>query len=323
VADAIYIPNYTNHIKYQAMRLDKLITTLHPEISRTQAKRLIEAGRVMFNKSVLTDVSANIPENASLEIDIPLPTPSEIHAEEIALEILFEDENMLLINKPAGMATHPGPGNYSGTLVHALLHHCKGQLSGIGGVERPGIVHRLDKETSGLMVAAKNDSAHQNLSMQLAERTLKRVYTAIVYGSLPKQSGIIEGNIARSRVNRKKMAVVEDAGKHAVTHYKVLESFQRGKFSLVECRLETGRTHQIRVHLSNAGCPLVGDKVYGNKAKSFLKGIDNIVANTAWSFPRQALHASAIGFIHPVTKEKLEFTCELAQDISALLKLLK
>jgi len=244
-------------------------------------------------------------------IDIPAPAPAEPEAQDIPLVIVFEDEELLVIDKPPGLVVHPGAGNPDKTLVNALLAHCAGSLSGIGGVRRPGIVHRLDKDTSGLMVAAKTDRAHAALAAQLQDRTLKRTYQAVVWGRPNPAAGTIEGNIGRAARDRKRMALVPHGGKPAVTHYRTLRAMEG--VSLVECRLETGRTHQIRVHMASIGCHVVGDPLYG--PRRFPKG----APQSARGFARQALHATQLRFRHPVSQAELCYSSALSPDIAALL----
>lgn len=257
---------------------------------------------------------------------MPEPKAAIPRAENIPLDILYEDEELLVINKAAGMVVHPGAGNHEGTLVNALLYYCKGSLSGIGGVERPGIVHRLDKDTSGLMLAAKTDRAHQSLSNQLAERTLSRVYQAIVLGVPMPLKGKIDKPIGRSSSNRLKMSVKGRSSKDAVTFYKLLQDI-KGVFALVECKLETGRTHQIRVHMQSIGYPLIGDPLYGPQANilnsKLSKFFDHIESKEdILYFSRQALHAGHISFVHPVSEEVMKFDCKMPDDMDKLLKTL-
>jgi 23S rRNA pseudouridine1911/1915/1917 synthase len=242
----------------------------------------------------------------------------------IALDIVYEDNDLLVINKPAGLTVHPGAGNPDMTLANALLAHCGDSLSGIGGVARPGIVHRIDKDTTGLLVAAKNDAAHLALSAQLADRSLSRTYLALVWGEPSPGKGTITGNIDRSFSNRQKMAVVNKGGRPAVTHYEVVSSLQSPVVSLVQCKLETGRTHQIRVHFAHIGHPLVGDPLYGAPAASKLnskagKTLPDAAKKALLSFERQALHAKKIGFIHPTTGKAMQFECELPEDMKRLI----
>jgi 23S rRNA pseudouridine1911/1915/1917 synthase len=244
-------------------------------------------------------------------IDVPAPAAALPIAQDIPLTVVFEDEHMLVIDKPAGLVVHPGAGNHDGTLVNALLAYCGDQLSGIGGVRRPGIVHRLDKDTSGLMVVAKTDRAHAALAAQLEARTLKRVYNAVVWGRPMPPAGRIEGNIGRSPNDRKKMALVPHGGKSAVTHYRMLTPFKFA--SIIECRLETGRTHQIRVHLASLGHPLVGDQLYMTRHAP--KG----APAAARRFSRQALHATQVTFLHPLTKIEMCYSSNLSTDIAGLI----
>ena len=304
----------------EGLRLDKVLTAHAPQISRARFQALIEEGNIAPRKGSSYKVKAGdvfyITIPPAIEA-IPVP-------QKIALDIVYEDKDLLVINKAPDMVVHPAAGNYDGTLVNALLAHCGDQLSGIGGVKRPGIVHRLDKETSGLIVVAKNDAAHQGLSGQLAERTLKRTYQAIVWGAVPP-SGRIETQIGRSKTNRKKMAVLEGGGKTAITDYKKLEGFGLIA-SLVECRLHTGRTHQIRVHMAHIRHWLVGDPVYGRSGiEKFLRlnKMDPTLSAALQDFPRQALHAAALEFIHPISKDKISLTADLPEDMLGLLKALK
>lgn len=286
--------------------------------SRSQIQRLIKTGCITCEDNEITDCSFKVRNGDVYQIDIPPPATAEPMAENICLDIVYEDDDLIVVNKPAGMTVHPAPGAWQGTLVNALLYHCRDNLSGIGGVRRPGIVHRIDKETSGLLVAAKNDFAHQKLSEQFLTHSIKRIYHAVVYGLPNPLSGTISGNIARSRFDRKKMALVESGGKHAVTHYKTIQTF--GSYAaLVQCRLETGRTHQIRVHLSSIGCNLIGDKVYIKNHKTSLK-IPAAVKTFLNQFPRQALHASTLGFIHPRTGQELNFSSEFPPDFKELIQ---
>ena len=299
------------------MRLDKYLAQKIGDMSRAQIQRLIEDGNVTCEDIVITDNSYKVKTGDSFCITVPPPEEAEPTPEDIPLDIVFEDEDLIVINKPAGMTVHPAAGAYHGTLVNALLFHCK-DLSGIGGVKRPGIVHRIDRETSGLLVAAKNDATHRFLSEQFAEHSVERTYYAVVYGVPTPLNGHIEGNIGRSPFDRKKMAIVESGGKFAATNYKTLEVFGKAA-ALVQCNLETGRTHQIRVHLSSRGYALIGDKVYIKSKKSEtplpaeLKAFVN-------SFPRQALHAKSLGFIHPRTKQLMQFDSVLPPDMAELVQ---
>ena len=299
------------------MRLDKFLSLKIPGLSRAQVQRLIAGGNVSSEDIVLVDNAFKVRVGDSFQIIIPPATEAEPQPENIALDVVFEDDDLIVINKPAGMTIHPAPGAYSGTLVNALLYHCRDNLSGIGGVKRQGIVHRIDKETSGLLVAAKNDLAHQGLSVQFAEHSIERTYIAAVYGVILPPTGRITGNIGRSKFDRKKMAIVETGGKPAATNYKTLQAFGRVA-SLVQCNLETGRTHQIRVHLSSIGHALIGDKVYVKNKKSEL-ALPTELKKYVNEFPRQALHAKSLGFEHPRTHQFMQFDSELPADLLELI----
>ena len=307
-------------------RLDKALARLLPDLSRSRLQALIDAGHVASaaTGAAMTDASRKAKAGESFTVTIPPPEEAAPIAQKIDIPIVYEDSHMLVINKPAGLVVHPAAGNHDGTLVNALLAHCGDQLSGIGGVRRPGIVHRLDKETSGLMVVAKSDAAHKGLSEQLATRELKRIYQAVVWGVMVPRSGRIEGNIGRSKTNRKKMTVLSGGGKFAATNYKTINNFSSVS-SVVECRLETGRTHQIRVHMAHRQNWLVGDPVYGRSAvlrvlKPFMAARNKAEADYILKFPRQALHAWKIGFSHPVTGRNMEIESELPEDMQELLR---
>ncbi len=311
---------FTNSAQYEHKntRLDKFLSTLPDlKLSRSHIQRLIKTGCVTLEENEIVDCSYKVKEGDSFQIEIPPLTEAEPKPQNIPLDIVYEDEYLIVINKPSGMTVHPAPGAYDKTLVNALLYHCKDNLSGIGGVKRPGIVHRIDKETSGLLVVAKNDAAHIGLSEQFFNHSIERTYFAITYSILNPLNGTITGNIARSNFDRKKMALVTNGGKHAITHYKTIKTFNNFS-SLVQCNLETGRTHQIRVHLSSKGCSLIGDKVYTKNHKSTLK-IPDSVKSYVNSFPRHALHAATLGFIHPITKEYLRFSSDFPHDFKSLL----
>jgi 23S rRNA pseudouridine1911/1915/1917 synthase len=302
-------------------RLDKVLTTHAPQVSRARFQALIEAGHITPVRGSAYKVKAG----DVFHVTIPPAIEAIPKPQKIALDIVYEDDDLLVINKAPNMVVHPAAGNHEGTLVNALLAYCGEQLSGIGGVKRPGIVHRLDKETSGLMVVAKNDAAHHGLSQQLSSRTLKRVYQAIVWGAVSPPAGRIETQIGRSKTNRKKMAVLPVGGKTAITDYKKLEGFGLTA-SLVECRLQTGRTHQIRVHMAHIKNWLVGDPVYGRSAaEKFLRlnKADPALSRALLDFPRQALHAAALEFIHPISETKVTLTAPLPEDMQGLLKALK
>jgi len=309
-------------------RLDRWMATLWPDLSRSRCKALVEQGHLHLNDTPLTDPSAKVREGGRYRLDLPAPVQATPKPEDIPLDVLFEDDHLIVINKPAGRAVHPAAGHWTGTLVHALLFHCAGSLSGIGGVERPGIVHRLDKDTSGVMVAAKTDAAHQGLSAQFAAHSVERAYQAFTRSAPEPRAGRIETRLARSPHDRKKMAVIDtpgsDAGKHAITNYTTLARFgqEPGKAvghamaALVECRLETGRTHQIRVHMAHIGCPLLGDPVYGRGRSTPLAKLDS--GKDFKDFRRQALHAAILGFEHPVTGEQLRFETDPPKDMQRL-----
>ena len=314
-------------------RLDRFLTSRLPDMSRSRLQDLIAQGCVTCNGKLAEDSSHKVKLGQTYQINVPETVASHIIAQDIALEVVYEDEHMLVINKPAGLTVHPAPGHPDNTLVNALLSHCGDSLSGIGGVARPGIVHRIDKETSGLLVVAKHDTAHLALSAQLVDRSLKRTYVALVWGQPKALQGTITGNIGRSSSNRQKMAVVKSGGKAATTHYKLLETFtpegmKAPLVSLIECKLETGRTHQIRVHLSFIGHALVGDPVYGQTTVSRLqantsKSIPAPMRDALLQFKRQALHARSLGLIHPDTKKPMHFACELPDDLNTLLDALR
>ena len=288
-------------------RLDKALA-LASGLSRERVKALIGEGRVF----PALPASAKTVAGAAWSIAVPEAAPAAAAAQDIALTIVFEDAHLIVVDKPAGLVVHPAAGNPDGTLVNALLHHCAGQLSGIGGVARPGIVHRIDKDTSGLLVVAKTDAAHEGLSRQFAAHSIERAYRAICAGRPIPPAGTIRGAIARSGANRKKMALVEEGrGKLAVTHYRTLQALT-GATDL-ECTLETGRTHQVRVHLSSIGHPLLGDPVYGRSPPA----LRPILARLG--FRRQALHAARLGFLHPLTGERLGFSSALPVDMAALI----
>jgi 23S rRNA pseudouridine1911/1915/1917 synthase len=288
----------------KGVRVDKAVSSIDEDWSRSQIGNWVKEGHVKVN-------GVTVKPNYKVKLeDLIIVTPPELEdldvvPEDLDLEIVYEDEDVLVVNKPKGMVVHPAPGHSNGTLVNGLMHHCT-DLSGINGVVRPGIVHRIDKDTSGLLMVAKNDQAHHSLVDQLVKKTVTRKYLALVHGHIPHDKGTIEAPIARDAKERQNMAVV-DRGKHAVTHFRVLERF--GDFTLVECRLETGRTHQIRVHMKYIGYPLVGDPKYGPKKTMDIGG--------------QALHAEVIGFVHPKSGLYLEFSAEAPEEFSELLESLR
>ncbi|MGE4350680.1 MAG: RluA family pseudouridine synthase [Bdellovibrionales bacterium] len=310
----------------QSGRLDKaLVQALSgmaedQGLSRARVQQLIKEGHLICEGKTVTDPNAMVRGSETCTLKIPPPLPAQPQAQPIDLEIVYEDEDLLVINKPAGLVVHPAAGNWDHTLVNALLAHCGNSLSGIGGVARPGIVHRLDKETSGLMVVAKNDMAHQRLTAQFADRSLSRTYQALVWGVPHPIEGKIEGAIGRHPRARQKMAVVPHGGKDALTYYGTKEVFST-LVALVECHLATGRTHQIRVHMAHAGHPVVGDPLYGTRKKAGKDG-EGIVAHLH-AFPRQALHAKEIKFRHPRTNKAVRFTSPLPEDMASLLKILR
>ncbi len=306
----------------KGIRLDKLLSTGDSGLSRSRLKALIEEGCVTQSGETITDASLRVKPGQTFSVEIPEAQDYDPEPENIPLDVVYEDDDLLVLNKPAGMVVHPAAGNYTGTLVNALLYHCGDSLSGIGGVKRPGIVHRLDKETSGLMVVAKNDIAHVSLSEQFAAHSLERAYQAIVWGVPEPKNGRIEGNIGRSPSNRKKMAVVGKGGKEAFTNYKWLQNV--GYYaSLVECRLETGRTHQIRVHMSTKGNTVVGDALYGRTPPRFLRALNSEQKAEFSGFERHALHAYIIGFLHPRTNDEMYFENKLPIEINGLCDFLK
>lgn len=299
------IVTYTIEQTTAGERIDKALSILSAEWSRSQIATWISEDRITVNGEEIK-AKYKVREGDVIEIDVPEPEPLEVIPENLNLEIVYEDEDVLVVNKPKGMVVHPAPGHTTGTLVNGLMYHCK-DLSGINGVLRPGIVHRIDKDTSGLLMVAKNDHAHHSLVEQLVNKTVTRKYTALVHGHIAHDKGTIDAPIARDPKDRQKQAIV-DKGKHAVTHFQVLERFG-GIYTLVECILETGRTHQIRVHMNYIGYPLVGDPKYGPK-----KTID---------FGGQVLHAGVLGFVHPTSKEYLEFQVPLPDDFVTLLENLR
>lgn len=293
-------------------RLDKALAEAVPLYSRERLKNLVQGGRLSGPAGVIWDPATKMKGGEALTLDVPEARPSDTVAQDIPLTIVHEDDHLLVVDKPAGLVVHPAAGNYDGTMVNALLHHCAGRLSGIGGVARPGIVHRIDKDTSGLLVVAKTDKAHEGLAAQFARHDVDRRYTAVVGGVPVPPAGRIEGALARSTTNRHKMAIVKDGrGKHAITHFRTVAAFDGA--AQVECRLETGRTHQIRVHMASIGHALLGDAVYGRTPGKLAPLLRDL------AFERQALHAATLGLVHPVTQEKLCFESPLPADMVALI----
>jgi len=306
-------------------RIDKFLQSQLKELSRTRLQNLIRSGHVKLNNTKINEVSKKIKNDDKIEVNFPQPKETQIKPNKIPLDILYDDNDIIVINKSPGVVVHPGAGNYEKTIVNGLLFRYQNNLSSIGGKLRPGIVHRIDKDTSGVIVVAKNDNAHINLSKQFSNHTIKRKYEALIWGSLKPQSGKINERIARSIKNRQLMSVRKERGKIAITNYKTLEIFQNSnlpKISLVECKLETGRTHQIRVHMNFKGNPILGDKSYGKSKKKF-KNIDISVEKKISNFNRQALHAKSLGFVHPKTGKEIFFEAERPRDFNALIKNLK
>ena len=288
-------------------RLDKFLDEMMPDFSRSYMQKLIKGQHVTVQGQIVKP-NYRLRAEDEIHIEIPDEIKLDITPEKIPLDILYEDQDLLVINKPKGMVVHPAAGHYSGTLVNALLYHCEGQLSGINGVLRPGIVHRIDRDTTGSLVVCKNDMAHRSLAEQLKEHSINRRYRAIVWGNLKENEGTVDAPIGRHPIDRKKMAINRTNGKRAVTHYRVLKRFSR--FTYIECRLETGRTHQIRVHMASLGHPLLGDTVYST-------------AKSPYTLEGQCLHAMTLGFIHPRTGEYIECTAPLPEYFEHLLEIMK
>ena len=310
---------------YNGNRIDRFLQSHLDKISRTKIQNLIREGFVKLNNNQITEAAKKIKTNDTIEIKFPPTKETHIKPQKISLNILYEDDDIIIINKPAGLVVHPGAGNYDYTLVNGLLFHYHNKLSSIGGKLRPGIVHRIDKDTSGVIVVAKNDFAHNNLSKQFSDHTIKRTYEALIWGSLKPKNGKINEKISRSIKNRQLMSVRKNIGKIAITNYKTLEVFQNlniPKISLIECKLETGRTHQIRVHMNFKGNPILGDKSYGKSRKKFKK-IDLNIEKKINNFNRQALHAKSLGFEHPTKKKEFYFEAERPKDFDTLIKNLK
>lgn len=289
------------------LRIDKYLSSVNEQLSRSYIQKLLKSGLVLVDGKPVK-ASYQVDEGDVISLDIPEAVEPEIEPENMDLDILYEDQDVILVNKPKGMVVHPAAGHYSHTLVNGLMYHCKDQLSGINGVMRPGIVHRIDMDTTGVIIACKNDMTHNSIAAQLKEHSITRRYQAIVHGVLKDDAGTIEGPIGRHPTDRKKMSINYNNGKSAVTHYKVLKRFRQ--YTHVECRLETGRTHQIRVHMASIGHPLLGDLVYG-PGKCPIPGLQG-----------QTLHAGVLGFIHPRTGEYMEFTAPLPEYFAKLLNTL-
>lgn len=288
----------------EGLRLDKCIAVNHPEVSRSYVQKLIESGGAWINGNT-GRCKDFVKVGDEIKVLIPEPEGLEVEAEDIPLDIVYEDDDVILVNKPKGLVVHPAAGHYTGTLVNGLLYHCKGSLSGINGILRPGIVHRIDKDTTGIIIACKNDTAHHSLAEQFKEHTITRRYNALVYGTFKETEGRIESFICRNPEERMKMMVSDSKGKHAITNYTVLEQFGN-KYSHIVCQLETGRTHQIRVHMAHTGHPLLGDTIYGQKKDPF-------------QLTGQTLHAGVLGFVHPSTGEYMEFSSEVPAYFSDLI----
>lgn len=316
-------PESTHSIRvkedHAGQRLDRILAQNIADVSRSRIKVLIESGHVTVDGEQTSDASARPKAGAELTLSIPPAVSDTPLPQKMPLDIRFEDEHLIVLNKPAGLVVHPAAGNPDSTLVNALLAHCGDSLNGIGGVRRPGIVHRLDKDTSGLLVAAKTELAHHGLSEQFAIHSIERRYDALVWGLPSPMSGTISGPIGRSRHHRKKMAVVNFGGKDATTHYRVIQAFGLSA-SHVACELETGRTHQIRVHMTHLGHSLIGDQLYGRATR---RGTDPSIAAAVKDFSRQALHAAALGFRHPVTEDDLFFEADPPDDFTELKKALE
>ncbi len=316
------IINITVPLNSHGNRIDKFLQSQINELSRTRLQALIRDGQVKINNIIINSTSKKIKKEDQIKVNFPPPKETIIKPNKIPLDILYDDDDIIVINKSSGVVVHPGAGNYNNTIVNGLLFKYKNNLSSIGGKLRPGIVHRIDKDTSGIIVVAKNDNAHINLSKQFSNHSIKRIYEALIWGSLKPQNGKISEKISRSVKNRQLMAVRKKKGKIAITNYKTIKIFQNlnlPKISLVECQLETGRTHQIRVHMNFKGNPILGDKSYGKSKKKF-KRIDLDLEKKINSFDRQALHAKSLGFIHPRTEKEIFFEAKRPEDFATLIK---
>jgi len=316
------ILNITVSSNFNEYRIDKFLQSKINKLSRTRLQNLIREGEVKLNNAIINSPSKKIKKYDEIRINFPAPKETFIKPNKIPLDILYDDNDIIVLNKFPGVVVHPGAGNYENTIVNGLLFKYKNNLSSIGGKLRPGIVHRIDKDTSGVIVVAKNDIAHINLSEQFSNHTIKRTYEALVWGSLKPQSGKIVEKISRSLKNRQLMSVRKEKGKISITNYKTLKIFQNldvPKISLVECKLETGRTHQIRVHMNYKGNSILGDKSYGKKKRKFKK-IDPSLEKKINDFNRQALHAKSLGFVHPITKKDIFFEAKRPSDFDTLIK---
>ena len=306
MSDAM-LEEYSVEESQSGMRLDKFLTEIYPDQTRSFLQKLVKSGEIKVNGKPVIKAGFVVEGGDQVSASIPTPQAVEIEAENIPLDILYEDADVLIVNKPKGMVVHPSAGHYSGTLVNAIMYHCADSLSGINGEIRPGIVHRIDMDTTGALIICKNDAAHVDIAEQIKEHTVTRRYRGIVCGVVKEDEGTIEGAIGRHPTQRKKMAINEKNGKPAITHYKVLQRF--AKYTYMEFRLETGRTHQIRVHMASIGHPLLGDELYGNPKNLAMKGLQG-----------QTLHAMVIGFVHPTTHEYMEFEAPLPEYFQNLLK---
>ncbi|AAU04288.1 RluA family pseudouridine synthase [Rickettsia typhi] len=298
-------------------RLDKALSSLLEKVSRNQVQKAIKNSCVQINDVIISDSDVLVKENDTILFSFKEPEELKITSANITLDIIYEDDDLIVINKAAGITVHPGAKHHDNTLVNALLHHTK-NLSDIGSAERPGIVHRLDKETTGLMVVAKNNKAHMLLAKQIEQRQVIRKYKALVWGVINPLEGIINNNIGRNRNNRKKMTILKYGGKKAVTHYKTLELFYGGTLSMVECKLSTGRTHQIRVQLSNLKHSVVGDQTYGNNNRKIINSPPKLKAKLI-DFKRQALHSWYLSFTHPTSNKIMEFSCAIPRDMQEII----
>lgn len=297
--------NFIIEEEFDGTRVDLVLSLLMPDLSRSYIQKLLADGFALKNDRIIASKKEKVFTGDLISLELPEPKELEIKGQDIPLDIVYEDDSLLVVNKAKGMVVHPAPGNYENTLVQGVLYHCKGRLSSINGTVRPGIVHRIDKDTSGLLMIAKTDIAHQSLAKQLEEHTITRIYHAVVYHNIIEDEGTVNGNIGRNPNNRLKQKVLQEGGRKAITHYRVLKRF--GSFTYIEAQLETGRTHQIRVHMAYKKHPLLGDQVYGPK-KGPIKATS------------QVLHAKTLGFDHPITGERMEFDSELPSDFQELLK---
>jgi 23S rRNA pseudouridine1911/1915/1917 synthase len=305
----LQIQEFTVSNELTSIRLDKAVSQLVPELTRSHVQNMLENGFILVNQNKL-EKNYKLKLNDVIIVNIPDLKPIDAIPQDIPLDVVYEDSDLIVINKPQGMVVHPAAGNWDGTLVNALLHHCGNSLSGINGVIRPGIVHRIDKNTSGLLIVAKNDNAHKLLAAQIKAHSFTRIYEAVVIGNIKDDEGTIDAPIGRNPTQRKRMTVIEKNSKNAVTHYKVLKRYD--KFTHVQLKLETGRTHQIRVHMAYIGHPIAGDEVYGSKKQPNIKKLSELKG--------QCLHAKVIGFVHPTTCEYMEFTSALPQYFTSFLE---